>query len=177
MTRYAFWNGGAIRPLRSNKNVKLSDERTILALTAPRPDDDIYELVDEAEPKGSFQKTGAAYVERDGWRIVRVTPAEWLPPARIADTLVDAANTQAGGVLAETDWMRHREFDEPDKPVPIDVVDYRSAVRQAVNDFEAAIDAVLLGSSSDNDKSETLSVMTPVWPEPDDYDLYDDVAA
>ena len=50
--------------------------------------------------------------------------------------------TQAGGLLAPTDWMVIKATEVADYTVPADVTTYRAAVRAASNTIEAAIDAV-----------------------------------
>ena len=50
--------------------------------------------------------------------------------------------TQAGGLLAPTDWMVIKASEVADYSVPADVTTYRAAVRTASNTIEAAIDAV-----------------------------------
>ena len=49
--------------------------------------------------------------------------------------------TQAGGLLAPTDWMVIKASEVADYSVPADVTTYRAAVRTASNTIEAAIDA------------------------------------
>jgi hypothetical protein len=50
--------------------------------------------------------------------------------------------TQAGGLLAPTDWMVIKASEVADYSVPADILTYRAAVRAASNTIEAAIDAV-----------------------------------
>ena len=50
--------------------------------------------------------------------------------------------TQAGGLLAPTDWMVIKASEVADYTVPADILTYRAAVRTASNTIEAAIDAV-----------------------------------
>ena len=50
--------------------------------------------------------------------------------------------TQAGGLLAPTDWMVIKAAEVADYSVPADITTYRAAVRTASNTIEAAIDAV-----------------------------------
>ena len=47
--------------------------------------------------------------------------------------------TQAGGLLAPTDWMVIKASEVADYTVPADVLTYRAAVRTASNTIEAAI--------------------------------------
>ena len=49
--------------------------------------------------------------------------------------------TQAGSLLAPTDWMVIKATEVADYSVPADVTTYRAAVRTASNTIEAAIDA------------------------------------
>ena len=47
--------------------------------------------------------------------------------------------TQAGGLLADTDWMVIKASEVDGYTVPAEVITYRQAVRQASNDIENAI--------------------------------------
>ena len=49
--------------------------------------------------------------------------------------------TQAGGLLAPTDWMVIKASEVADYSVPADILTYRAAVRTASNTIEAAITA------------------------------------
>jgi len=49
--------------------------------------------------------------------------------------------TQAGGLLAPTDWMVVKASEVADYTVPADILTYRAAVRTASNTIEAAITA------------------------------------
>jgi len=55
---------------------------------------------------------------------------------------IELVKTQAGGLLAPTDWMVIKAAEVADYTVPTDVTTYRAAVRAASNTIEAAIDAV-----------------------------------
>lgn len=54
---------------------------------------------------------------------------------------ISMVKTQAGGMLAPTDWMIIKASEVADYVVPTDVTTYRAAVRQASNDIEVAITA------------------------------------
>ena len=55
---------------------------------------------------------------------------------------IELVKTQAGGLLAPTDWMVIKAAEVADYTVPTDVTTYRAAVRAASNTIEAAINAV-----------------------------------
>ena len=52
---------------------------------------------------------------------------------------IATVKTQAGGLLAPTDWMVIKASEVEGYVVPADVITYRQAVRQASNDIEDAI--------------------------------------
>jgi hypothetical protein len=54
---------------------------------------------------------------------------------------IELVKTQAGGLLAPTDWMVIKAAEVADYTVPADVLTYRAAVRTASNTIEAAITA------------------------------------
>jgi len=54
---------------------------------------------------------------------------------------IELVKTQAGGLLAPTDWMVIKASEVADYSVPVDVLTYRAAVRTASNTIEAAITA------------------------------------
>jgi len=54
---------------------------------------------------------------------------------------IELVKTQAGGLLAPTDWMVIKASEVADYSVPADVLTYRSAVRTASNTIETAIAA------------------------------------
>jgi hypothetical protein len=54
---------------------------------------------------------------------------------------IELVKTQAGGLLAPTDWMVIKASEVADYSVPADILTYRAAVRTASNTIEAAITA------------------------------------
>jgi hypothetical protein len=54
---------------------------------------------------------------------------------------IELVKTQAGGLLAPTDWMVIKASEVADYTVPADVLTYRADVRTASNTIEAAITA------------------------------------
>ena len=52
---------------------------------------------------------------------------------------INLVKTQAGGLLAPTDWMIIKASEVTDYSVPADILAYRAAVRTASNDIETAI--------------------------------------
>ena len=54
---------------------------------------------------------------------------------------IELVKTQAGGLLAPTDWMVIKAAEVADYSVPTDILTYRAAVRAASNTIEAAITA------------------------------------
>ena len=83
--------------------------------------------------------------------------------------------TQAGDLLADTDWMVIKASEVADYSVPADVTTYRAAVRTASNTIEAAIDAVtdldgfkaLYDAPIDADGNPTGNAPINDWPEAD----------
>ena len=83
--------------------------------------------------------------------------------------------TQAGGLLAPTDWMVIKASEVADYSVPADVTTYRAAVRTASNTIEAAITAAadhaafmaLYDTPVDADGNPTGNAPINDWPEAD----------
>ena len=81
--------------------------------------------------------------------------------------------TQAGGLLAPTDWMVIKATEVADYSVPADILTYRAAVRTASNTIEAAIDAAtdldgfkaLYDVPVDADGNPTGNAPIVDWPE------------
>ena len=81
--------------------------------------------------------------------------------------------TQAGGLLAPTDWMVIKATEVADYTVPAEVLSYRGEVRIASNAIEAAIDAVtdldgfkaLYDVPVDADGNVTGNAPISDWPE------------
>ena len=84
-----------------------------------------------------------------------------------------AIKTQAGGLLAPTDWMVIKATEVADYSVPADVLTYRAAVRTASNTIEAAITAcadldafmAMYVTPVDGDGNPTGNAPINDWPE------------
>lgn len=83
--------------------------------------------------------------------------------------------TQAGWLLASTDWMVIKASEVADYSVDASTLTYRAAVRAASNDIEAAIDAAadhaafvaLFDVPVDGDGNPTGNAPIADWPEAD----------
>lgn len=81
--------------------------------------------------------------------------------------------TQAGGLLAPTDWMVIKASEVEGYTVPAEIITYRQAVRQASNDIEASITAcgtldafkALYDVPVDADGNPTGNAPINDWPE------------
>ena len=88
---------------------------------------------------------------------------------------IELVKTQAGGLLAPTDWMVIKASEVADYSVPADILTYRAAVRTASNTIEAAIDActtldafmALYDTPVDADGNPTGNAPINDWPEID----------
>ena len=99
------------------------DSRFYWSADVPKNIDDVNEVDENGDP----------LLDEDGNQVVT------LGLKSNAKALV---KTQAGGLLAPTDWMVIKASEVADYSVPADVLTYRAAVRTASNAIEAAIDAV-----------------------------------
>ena len=98
------------------------DSRFYWSADVPKNIDDVNEVDED----------GNAVLDEDGNQVVT------LGLKSNAKALV---KTQAGGLLAPTDWMVIKASEVADYSVPADILTYRAAVRTASNTIEAAIDA------------------------------------
>ena len=98
------------------------DSRFYWSADVPKNIDDVNEIDED----------GNAVLDEDGVQVVT------LGLKSNAKALV---KTQAGGLLAPTDWMVIKASEVADYSVPADILTYRAAVRTASNTIEAAIDA------------------------------------
>lgn len=88
---------------------------------------------------------------------------------------IDLVKTQAGGLLAPTDWMVIKATEVADYSVPADILTYRADVRTASNTIEAAITActdldafmALYDTPVDADGNPTGNAPINDWPEAD----------
>ena len=104
----------------------------------PRPDDRYY-IVSGPDDTGAYTKT-----PRD------------LEELKVRE--VEAIKEQANAILRGTDWQVVRAIEDPAKPVPAAVENYRTAVRAASNTQEAAIYACTT--------VEELAALAPTqWPD------------
>lgn len=86
---------------------------------------------------------------------------------------IDLVKTQAGGLLAPTDWMAIKASEVDGYTVPAEIITYRQAVRQASNDIEDAIVActdldsfkALYETPVDADGNVTGNAPINDWPE------------
>ena len=99
------------------------DSRFYWSADVPKNIDDVNEVDENGDP----------LLDEDGNQVVT------LGLKSNAKALV---KTQAGGLLAPTDWMVIKASEVADYTVPADILTYRAAVRTASNTIEAAIDAV-----------------------------------
>ena len=99
------------------------DNRFYWSADVPKSLDDVNEVDENGDP----------VLDEDGNQVVT------LGLNSNAKALV---KTQAGGLLAPTDWMVIKASEVADYTVPADILTYRAAVRTASNTIEAAIDAV-----------------------------------
>ena len=132
------------------------DSRFYWSADVPKNIDDVNEVDED----------GNAVLDEDGNQVVT------LGLKSNAKALV---KTQAGGLLAPTDWMVIKASEVADYTVPADVTTYRAAVRTASNTIEAAIDAVthldgfkaLYDVPVDADGMPTGNAPINDWPEAD----------
>ena len=99
------------------------DSRFYWSADVPKNIDDVNEVDEDGNP----------LLDEDGVQVVT------LGLKSNAKALV---KTQAGGLLAPTDWMVIKAAEVADYSVPAEVTTYRADVRTASNTIEAAIDAV-----------------------------------
>ena len=98
------------------------DSRFYWSADVPKNIDDVNEVKDDGTP----------LLDDDGNQVVT------LGLKSNAKALV---KTQAGSLLAPTDWMVIKASEVADYSVPTEVTEYRAAVRTASNTIEAAIEA------------------------------------
>jgi hypothetical protein len=130
------------------------DSRFYWSADVPKNIDDVNEVDENGDP----------LLDEDGVQVVT------LGLKSNAKALV---KTQAGGLLAPTDWMVIKASEVADYSVPGDVTTYRASVRTASNTIEAAIDAVtdldgfmaLYDVPVDADGNPTGNAPINDWPE------------
>jgi hypothetical protein len=98
------------------------DSRFYWSADVPKSLDDVNEVDEDGNP----------LLDEDGVQVVT---------KGLKSNAIALVKTQAGGLLAPTDWMVIKASEVADYSVPADVLTYRAAVRAASNTIEAAITA------------------------------------
>ena len=89
-----------------------------------------YNVPKSLEDVAEVDKDGNAILDDEGVQVVT---------KGLKSNAIALVKTQAGGLLAPTDWMVIKASEVADYSVPTDVIAYRSDVRTASNSIEAAI--------------------------------------
>lgn len=113
-----------------------------------------------------------AEVDEDGQPILDEDGVQVITKG-LKSQAIAKVKTQAGGLLAPTDWMVIKATEVNDYVVPAEVLTYRQAVRQASNDIEASITAcgtldafkALYDVPVDADGNPTGNAPINDWPE------------
>jgi hypothetical protein len=98
------------------------DSRFYWSADVPKNIDDVNEVNENGDP----------LLDEDGVQVVT---------KGLKSNAIALVKTQAGGLLAPTDWMVIKAAEVADYSVPADILTYRAAVRTASNTIEAAITA------------------------------------
>jgi hypothetical protein len=98
------------------------DNRFYWSADVPKSLEDVNEVDEDGNP----------LLDEDGVQVVT---------KGLKSNAIELVKTQAGGLLAPTDWMVIKASEVADYSVPADVLTYRAAVRTASNTIEAAITA------------------------------------
>jgi hypothetical protein len=98
------------------------DNRFYWSADVPKNIDDVNEVDENGDP----------LLDEDGVQVVT---------KGLKSNAIELVKTQAGGLLASTDWMVIKASEVADYSVPADILTYRAAVRAASNTIEAAITA------------------------------------
>jgi len=98
------------------------DSRFYWSADVPKSLDDVNEVDENGDP----------LLDEDGVQVVT---------KGLKSNAIELVKTQAGGLLAPTDWMVIKAAEVADYTVPTDILTYRAAVRAASNTIEAAITA------------------------------------
>ena len=98
------------------------DSRFYWSADVPKNIDDVNEVDDNGDP----------LLDEDGVQVVT---------KGLKTNAIELVKTQAGGLLAPTDWMVIKATEVADYSVPTSVLEFRAAVRLASNQIEAAITA------------------------------------
>jgi hypothetical protein len=116
------------------------------------------------EDKAEVDEDGNPVLDEDGVQVIT---------KGLKSNAIALVKTQAGGLLAPTDWMVIKASEVEGYVVPADVITYRQAVRQASNDIEASITAAtdlaafmaLYDTPVDADGNPTGNAPIADWPE------------
>jgi len=108
------------------------DSRFYWSADVPKNIDDVNEVWGEDEELPEGTSAGDPKLDSDGEQIVT---------KGLKSNAIALVKTQAGGLLAPTDWMVIKAAEVEDYSVPTDILTYRAAVRAASNTIEAAITA------------------------------------
>ena len=98
------------------------DSRFYWSADVPKSLEDVNEVDENGDP----------LLDEDGVQVVT---------KGLKSNAIALVKTQAGGLLAPTDWMVIKASEVADYTVPADILTYRAAVRTASNTIEAAITA------------------------------------
>jgi len=98
------------------------DSRFYWSADVPKNIDDVNEVDEDGNP----------LLDEDGEQVIT---------KGLKSNAIELVKTQAGGLLAPTDWMVIKAAEVADYSVPANVLTYRAAVRTASNTIEAAITA------------------------------------
>jgi hypothetical protein len=98
------------------------DNRFYWSADVPKALDDVNEVDENGDP----------LLDEDGVQVVT---------KGLKSNAIELVKTQAGGLLAPTDWMVIKASEVGDYSVPTSVLEFRAAVRLASNQIEAAITA------------------------------------
>jgi hypothetical protein len=98
------------------------DSRFYWSADVPKSLEDVNEVDENGDP----------LLDEDGNQVVT---------KGLKSNAIALVKTQAGGLLAPTDWMVIKATEVADYSVPADILTYRAAVRTASNTIEAAITA------------------------------------
>lgn len=158
---YVFWKNGAPSPAPvrgggNRRRLRMPDGTIRMGRIVPDPAADLYAFADNGPAPGPHQIAGAVSYSNDGWTVRAERAVAWKPVADIRALRIAEMNKAANALLSDTDWYVVRAAEEPGKPVPAALAAYRSAVRQAANDFAAAI-----GLEADPAAAAQLQ---PMWP-------------
>jgi len=130
------------------------DSRFYWSADVPKSLDDVNEVDEDGNP----------LLDSDGVQVVT---------KGLKTNAIELVKTQAGGLLAPTDWMVIKASEVADYTVPTDILTYRTAVRAASNTIEAAITAAadhaafmaLYDTPVDGEGNPTGNAPINDWPE------------